>query len=159
MTHQIEHTVTLPVSPELAFRWYTELDNVRRMTPPELHLRILKAETPLAAGSRVLFSIRPKFLPFEINWLLQIEAFETGRRFSERLLKGPFDHWVHSHEFTPLPDGGCRIIDRIEWAGPTILLRAVASDDYINSKLLETFHHREAVIRGALSEASAAGTS
>jgi len=150
MTQRIEHTVRLSVDVSAAFAWYTDLENVRRMTPPELHLRILKAETPLKMGSRVLFSVRPKFVPFEINWLLQVEDFQQDQRFSEKLVTGPFEHWVHSHEFVALADGGCTIIDRIEFDRPVFLIRAVASDEYIRTKLQETFDYREAVIRRAL---------
>jgi ligand-binding SRPBCC domain-containing protein len=149
MAQTVEHTVALSASPAQVFGWYTDLENVRRMTPPELHLRILRAETPLRAGSRVLFSIRPKFIPLEINWLLQVEAFEEGARFSERLITGPFEHWVHRHEFHPTEGGGCRLVDHIEWDKPAFLVRAVASDEYINSKLMETFHFRERVLRAA----------
>jgi ligand-binding SRPBCC domain-containing protein len=152
MSYKIEHTVNLAIPVEQAFAWYTNLDNVRRMTPPELHLRILRAETPLKSGSRVLFSIRPKFVPFEINWLLQVEDFQLNHRFSERLLNGPFDYWVHSHDFISQPDGGCQIVDKIEWDRPAFLLRAVASDSYINEKLMETFHYRESILRTALQQ-------
>jgi ligand-binding SRPBCC domain-containing protein len=155
---RIESRIELAVPVETVFRWYSDVNNVPRMTPPGLHLRLVKAELPLREGSRVKFTIRPRLVPFEIDWLLQVTEFEPNRRFSERLRNGPFDVWVHSHEFIDLGDGRSRVIDAIEWDRPAFIIRAVASDQFIREKLDETFAYRERVLRREL-ESSVTGLS
>jgi ligand-binding SRPBCC domain-containing protein len=152
--YHLTDSVDLRVSLEDAFKYYTDLKHVVRMAPPGLNLRVKKAQLPLRSGSKVLFSTRPRMVPFEMEWLFHIVDFVPNVRFSDELLRGPVSHWVHRHEFAVQANGLCRITDTIEFAPPTGILGALLPPSVIRPRLKEIFHRREEVLRRDLEKGS-----
>lgn len=99
--------------------------SLKAITPPLLPMRFLE-EPPaeLAPGDEVAF--RTWVGPVPVRWRAVIEALEgeldgaggePAEGFQDRMLEGPFDHWLHRHRFTSLDaraGGGTRVHDRIE---------------------------------------------
>jgi ligand-binding SRPBCC domain-containing protein len=44
---------------------------------------------------------------------LHLASIDPGRGFSERSVLGSAPEWHHDRELLPLPEGGCRVVDRI----------------------------------------------
>ncbi len=120
------------------------------MTPSELNLRVIRADTPLRLGSKVLFAIRPRMIPFQMHWLLQVVEYEPERRFADRLVDGPFRNWEHRHEFQPLENGATEVVDYLEFGGLHPLIRRFVGKNFVRRKLEEIFSHREQVLRKKL---------
>ena len=146
----VHHQVEINCSIDELFAYYVDVRNVARLAPPEMNLRILDAELPLEVGSRVMFSVRPVLVPFDVKWLFEVTAFEANRYFEETLIKGPFAHWVHRHQFETLGPNRSRVTDALEFEKPVPMLAAFVSDDYLVRKLREAFVFREAVLRREL---------
>ncbi len=145
--NRVSHTIELAAPVHEVFAFYTDPANVEKMAPPELHARLLKADNPLRLGSRVLFAIRPKMVPFELKWVLEIAEFEEDRLFVDRLRKGPFAHWVHRHFFEEVGRDRTRLTDEIEFGAPVPFLTWIVRRGFVQERLRELFAYRERVLR------------
>jgi ligand-binding SRPBCC domain-containing protein len=87
-----------------------ELGPVMRMTVPrggDLTLR----EGHLGRSWVLLAGV----LPVDYDDLY-IARLDPGRAFSERSVLGSAREWHHDRSVSPLPEGGCRVTDRIAFA-------------------------------------------
>jgi len=83
------------------------------ITPPPIIARIHAAPETLASGDRMDFTLWAG--PIPIRWLACIED-ASARGFTDRQLSGPFETWVHRHEFIPVDADTTDVIDRVEAA-------------------------------------------
>jgi ligand-binding SRPBCC domain-containing protein len=137
------------------FQFYTDVENLPRMMPPDLKMRVVKAHVPLVKGSRVQFAVGLQGVPFEMKWEAEIIEYEPNRFFSDKLLSGPFEYWVHHHEFHELDGGKTEICDTIDVGAPLGLLGRLVENLFINSKIREMFDHRRGILRERFPSASA----
>ena len=144
---RVKDSIELNVPVEKLFAYYHDPRNVARMTPPELHLRLIRAEKPLREGSRVLFGLRPTMLPFELHWLLTITDYDPPHGFSEELSKGPFTYWIHEHRFEALDNNRSRVTDTIRFGRLTGLTGRLIRPSFVRHSLEKTFHHRREVVK------------
>ena len=56
--------------------------------------------------------------PLKLRWTVRHTGFEKGVSFRDEQVRGPFDHWVHTHRFSPDGDDGCLVEDEIDWRPP-----------------------------------------
>ena len=101
------------------FAFFSDIQNLERITPPWLHFKIL---TPLPfeieAGSIIDYRLKLSGVPFQ--WQTKIEEFQPNDFFTDTQAKGPYRYWHHLHRFTDV-EGGTLIEDRIQyrlWGGP-----------------------------------------
>lgn len=52
---------------------------------------------------------------YPVRWVAVIDAFEDGRSFTDRQLRGPLRFWRHTHTVEPR-DGGTRHTDTVEFS-------------------------------------------
>ena len=151
-THRDSFILRAPAA--LVFEYYTSLDNLARMAGGDVTLRVARAETPLRLGSRVHFVLGHRAFPMEVRWEAEITAFEPGRLFEDRQVRGPFEHWVHRHEFEPLEDGRTLVTDTIEVGAPMGVFGRLAQRLLVAHKIEELFRHRREVLRRDLESAA-----
>lgn len=84
-----------------------------RLTPPLLPLRIERDSRRSLTEGEVELRMGPG--PLAIRWLARHEAGPTAHSFTDRLIDGPLDCWVHQHVFEAL-DQGVALTDRITLA-------------------------------------------
>ena len=101
------------------FAFFSDIQNLERITPPWLHFTIL---TPLPftieAGSVIDYRLKLSGIPFQ--WQTKIEEFEPNDFFTDTQARGPYRYWHHLHRFTDV-EGGTLMEDRIRyrlWGGP-----------------------------------------
>ncbi|MDK2970441.1 MAG: hypothetical protein PWP23_196 [Candidatus Sumerlaeota bacterium] len=140
---------------ERVFSYYTDIHSLQKMTPPMMGMRIVKAETPLRRGALIQFKLRPRGIPFDVKWVSRIVEFEENRVFADRQLKGPFDHWVHRHEFRALDDGRTEITDTIEAGTPLGFLGVLLEGILLGQGIQTLFDHRRHVVRDAFAHSKA----
>jgi ligand-binding SRPBCC domain-containing protein len=117
-TFTTEQWVPAPLDDVFAF--FADVQNLPRLSPPDLEVRINRAElvppgfvpTPYearnfaGAGSK----IRIRFVPPEFSLPMEHDAhisdFVWGRMFRDRSTHWPFLRWDHKHEFAPLVRNG-----------------------------------------------------
>ena len=105
----------LPLARPTVFAFFCDPENLPRIMPPELRVRIewaalvapmasaallFKRDRAAGAGSEFVFSFRPlPFLPIRMKWRARIEEFEPEGYFRDTQVSGPMRRWSHRHEF------------------------------------------------------------
>ena len=51
--------------------------------------------------------------PLPLRWLARIENVSAAG-FTDRQLRGPFEHWVHRHAFVAVDETTSQVVDEIE---------------------------------------------
>lgn len=148
----ISDSIDLAVPVQRLFAWYAEPANAVRMSHPDMNLRLVRADLPLRERSRVVFSVRPHMVPFEIYWHFAILEFQTDVSFTEVSEKGPFSHWRHQHRFEALGPDRSRVTDTIQFGPPVGFAAFVLGMGKVRSMLEKSFRHREARLRAELED-------
>ena len=147
MAHVLERSTWIPRPIVEVNRFFSDVANLERITPPELRFRIL---TPLPLEIRLgaLIDYRLSLFGVPFDWRTEITCWEPPHRFVDTQLSGPYRKWVHLHEFTPERDG-TRMRDRVDYALP--LGRAgLLGLPLVRRQLDRIFDFREATIRQLL---------
>jgi ligand-binding SRPBCC domain-containing protein len=113
--------------------------NLIRVTPPELHMRLVDGPPRLELGSRITLQGRRWGIPQRI--VSEVTALEPNVLLQDEQREGPFGKWVHTHRLEPAPEG-TRMTDRIEFTAPGGLLGLVLTERRIEQDLEQVFAYR-----------------
>ena len=95
------------------FRWHERPDALAMLTPRGL-VRIERQEGGIRNGGRTSLSVG--IGPARIRWVARHYGYESGRRFCDEQVAGPFAVWQHTHLFEPVGSSQTLYEDRIEFA-------------------------------------------
>lgn len=140
----LEFSTHLDVPPESVFDWHARPGAFQRLTPPWAPIRLEEFEG-IQEGDRAVLRIGPG--PLALRWVAEHYDVEPGRQFCDRQVQGPFEHWDHTHRFEPTEDGGCRLVDHIEYEPPAGGLGAAAAPYLLEPELRRQFAYRHRVTR------------
>ncbi len=128
------------------FPFFAAARNLERITPPWLRFEMLTREpVDMREGTRLEYRLHVHGIP--IRWVSRIEAWEPGRRFVDRQLRGPYRLWEHTHEVEAHPQGTLSR-DIVLYALPLGPVGAVAHRLLVRRDLERIFDfRREAVAR------------
>ncbi|WP_405223504.1 SRPBCC family protein [Lentisalinibacter sediminis] len=133
----------LPVAD--VFPFFTDVENLERITPPELGFRIV-TPTPVEIEQGTLFEYRLRLWGVPFGWHSRISVWDPPHRFADEQLRGPYHTWFHEHVFEAA-QGGTRMTDRVTYrlpghplAGPLLPL--------VRRQLERIFRFRAATIAG-----------
>lgn len=146
-THKIETSIHLPLKIEDVFPFFCQVENLHRITPPELDFCVL---TPLpidiSLGTTVDYQLRLFRIPFK--WRSEITVWEPPHRFADVQVSGPYKLWEHTHLFYQEEDGTViedNIIYRLPyWPFGEIIYPLV------RAQLKRIFQYRQKTIRELL---------
>lgn len=132
---------------ERVFAFHEEPDAFQRLQPPWQTTQVVQPPTSLAVGTRVV--VKVKVGPFWQTIVAEHVAYEPGRMFADRMVEGPFPHWLHRHVVTPRGPDRCVLTDDIEYALPLGVLGRVFGGWLAQRMLERMFAYRHAVTRRA----------
>jgi ligand-binding SRPBCC domain-containing protein len=132
---------------ERVFGFHEAPDAFQRLQPPWQTTRIVQPPASLAVGTRVVLEI--KVGPFWQRIVAEHVAYEPGRMFADRMLKGPFASWLHRHVVTPKGPDRCVLTDDIEYELPLGWLGRVFGGAFARRSLERMFAFRHQVTREA----------
>jgi len=135
-----EVRLTVPCSAETAFDFVTRPENIRKISPPDVGLAFTSALGRYAMGSRIEFKVQAFGLVREI--VHEVTAFDEPGSFIEEQTSGPFQKWIHEHQFQDTGDGRVIIIDRIEFEKPGGVVGLIMTADRIRENLEIGFDFR-----------------
>jgi ligand-binding SRPBCC domain-containing protein len=121
------------------FDFFLDPANLVRVSPPELHMRLVEGPPRLRQGSVIVLHGRRWGVPQRV--VSAITALEPNVSFVDAQREGPFGKWVHTHCFETVPDG-TRIHDHIEYEPPGGLLGLVVKAGMIERDLRWVFEYR-----------------
>jgi ligand-binding SRPBCC domain-containing protein len=96
---------------EAVFAFHEREDALALLSPPFPPVRVIRRDPGIEAGSRVELKIGP------LAWVALHTAYERNRLFEDRQISGPFERWIHRHEFERVGDS-TRLTDRIDYRLP-----------------------------------------
>jgi ligand-binding SRPBCC domain-containing protein len=146
-----ERSVWVPAPLDEVFDFFSDANNLERLTPPFLQFKVL-TPGPIVMKPGALIDYKLKLRGIPIRWRTEICDWQPGKNFIDKQLKGPYRQWIHTHIFET-KDGGTRVSDRVEYAIPGGLLEPlifplVRRDvegifDYRSKVIAELFGHQE----------------
>ncbi|MBN1929191.1 MAG: SRPBCC family protein [Chlorobiaceae bacterium] len=140
------HTKTwvqrLPVPIDVAWDFFSQPDNLARITPPEMFLRVDGANggEPIYEGMQLSYTLYP-FMMIPVRWTTEIMRVSKPDVFEDRQLSGPYAHWYHRHLFREI-EGGTEMTDIVEYAMPFDVLGEVVEALIVGRRLDEVFEYR-----------------
>jgi ligand-binding SRPBCC domain-containing protein len=138
--HLLERTQHVPLSPADTFTFFTDIDNLERITPPWLRFRILDPRPDkLVAGALLEYSL--VLHRFPIRWTTEIDIWEPPHRFIDFQAHGPYALWEHTHTFEP-SGSGTLMRDHVRYAIPYGPLGALAHVAFVRRDLRRIFDYR-----------------
>ncbi|HTK94698.1 MAG TPA: SRPBCC family protein [Terriglobales bacterium] len=157
-TFTTEQWVPAPLDDVFAF--FADVQNLPRLSPPDLEIRIRGAELVAPAFVPPLYdgrqfagagsNVRIRFVPPEFSIPMEHEAhitdFVWGRMFRDRTSQWPLLRWDHKHEFAPLERNGVRgtlVRDLVRYSLGPGWLGALLHRLFVGKAVAEMFAYRQ----------------
>lgn len=147
MLQIFETSMRLPRPREDVFDFFADAGNLQRITPPELHFRVL-TQQPLRIAEGTLIDYRLRLLGVSFSWQTCIDRWDPPLCFVDRQVRGPYRRWIHTHTF--VAEGDETIInDRVEYLLPLPPFGRIVSP-LVKWQLTRIFSYRQRAIRKLL---------
>ncbi|MDT8436032.1 MAG: TIGR01777 family oxidoreductase [Gemmatimonadota bacterium] len=127
-------------SAEDVYDWHARPGAIERLSPPWEPVRVLERTGGIADGDRAVLRIGVG--PLAVRWVAEHRENEPGRQFCDVQVEGPFARWKHRHRFEPIPDGGCVLEDRIEYALPLEPVSDLVAGGPVGRRIARAFAYR-----------------
>ncbi len=115
-TYMLTRELELTLAPDALFPFFANANNLKKITPPWLHFKILSpAPIVMKVGEEISYQLRLFGVPF--LWTTVISVWDPPYRFVDEQLSGPYRRWVHEHVFEAVSRGTV-VRDRVEYEAP-----------------------------------------
>jgi ligand-binding SRPBCC domain-containing protein len=131
------------VTASMAQAWYflQNPTNLDRITPPDLHFRIV-TEVPAVMFNGLIVEYRITIpLLGTHTWVTEIKHIREGHSFVDEQRLGPYRFWNHYHEIRQEREG-VLLIDKVFYQPPFGLLGQLLHRLYIRQTLERIFAYR-----------------
>ena len=145
--HSLETVTVLPLAAGAVFSFFSNAENLERITPPELAFRIL-TPTPIVVTEGTIIDYRLRLFGVPFDWRTRIVQWQPNDRFVDEQIRGPYRSWKHLHTFVECGDG-TRMTDRVEYRLPFEPAGVVALP-LVRRQLDRIFRYRAKAIRQLL---------
>jgi ligand-binding SRPBCC domain-containing protein len=142
--HQFRRIQVLPITLQEAWDYFSNPNNLSKLTPPAYDFQAAQVELPIYAGQLMVHRIR--VLPFvRMNWLTEITHVVPGEMFIDQQLVGPYKIWHHRHVFKACASG-VEMLDDIHYALPFGPCGDIANAVFVRRQLESLFDFRRDVL-------------
>lgn len=139
MNIHYESIIPAPIPDVFAF--FNDIQNLKRITPASMNMKILEVDGDMGAGTRISMRVQPFIIP--LTWVAHIVEVVPNQYFVDTIEKGPFARWRHRHEFHP-HENGTRLVDDVDFQLPLYPLSSPAERWIARPQLLSMLEHRHA---------------
>jgi ligand-binding SRPBCC domain-containing protein len=122
------------------FGFHERPDALALLTPAFPPVRLISRTGGIETGARV--ELRVGFF----RWVARHTAYEKNRLFVDEQVEGPFDRWVHRHEFEEV-EGKTRLTDHVEYRLPGGALVNGLFGWAVKPGLTQMFRHRHRITK------------
>ena len=142
--HVFRSSLTLHLSREQVFDFFSNAENLERITPPELGFHIV-TPTPIEIkkGAFIDYKLSMHGIPF--GWRSEITRWDPPFEFEDTQLKGPYKQWIHRHRFTEQEVGMTLIEDEVRYRLPMEPFGDLGRF-FVERQLKYIFNHRQKVV-------------
>jgi ligand-binding SRPBCC domain-containing protein len=131
----------LPISLEDAWDFFSSPKNLNRITPGDMHFKILN-EVPekVYPGAMIIYDISP-FMNIHFKWVTEITEVNHLEYFVDEQRKGPYRIWHHEHHFKKT-DGGVLMTDKLYYDIGKSVFGWMAGNLFVHKKVKAIFRFR-----------------
>ena len=134
----------IPATNKDAFDYHAREGALERLVPPWSILTVTSHEGNIKDGAKSTLKVR--LWPFSLKWTAEHFGYLQDRRFQDKMVKGPFQSWIHTHSFIPDEIGHCIMEDKIAYSPPFGKLGPILLNDTIQNNLNQLFHYRHRIL-------------
>jgi ligand-binding SRPBCC domain-containing protein len=139
-----KHSSIINAPIEVVWQFHERPDILQLLTPPWQPLQAVRRQGGLEEGAITEFRLFLGILP--LTWLARHTKYEKYRLFVDEQISGPFESWIHRHEFTP-ENGKTRLTDAISFAMPGGDVTEFISGWLVQLQLEAMFRYRHYVTK------------
>jgi len=139
-----KHSSIINAPIEVVWQFHERPDILQLLTPPWQPLQAVRRQGGLEEGAIMEFRLFLGILP--LTWLARHTKYEKYRLFVDEQISGPFESWIHRHEFTP-ENGKTRLTDAISFAMPGGDVTEFISGWLVQLQLEAMFRYRHYVTK------------
>lgn len=150
--HYLRASLHLAVPRARAFAFFGDVENLARITPPELAFRI-RTPLPVTLGEGSLIDYTIGLYGIPMRWRTRIVRWRENEEFVDEQLRGPYALWVHRHSFRDDGAGGTIIEDEVRYRLPLSPLGDIAHP-LVRRQLARIFRYREEMVSRLLGDRS-----
>ena len=143
---RFSHSFIVPADIDRVWAFYTDIDHLEVITPPQMRLKVRKSSTgsKIQEGAEVWIEGN---LAIKSTWHSRITSMEPYV-YVDEMLEGLFKTWKHTHAFKKA-DGGTEVVDEIEFELRYGFLGRIL-EGYAYRQLEKIFAHRKSATIAAL---------
>ncbi|OFZ18896.1 MAG: TIGR01777 family protein [Bdellovibrionales bacterium RBG_16_40_8] len=137
-------SVWVPEIIDKVFTFFAAVENLERMSPPQMNFRVVsKSTTQMAKGTLVDYKLKTHGV--SLKWRSRIMRWEPPHLFSDTQDIGPFKYWHHTHEF--ITQGrGTLIKDKLHYRLPLRVFGRLGLP-LIKKDIKNIFNYRKRVLQ------------
>ena len=149
--NRLHYRQELTTSVEKAWLFFSDPQNLRRITPPWLDFMVT-SDLPahMYQGMIITYTIRP-LAGVRMNWVTEITHVHEPLFFVDEQRFGPYRFWHHQHRFEAVA-GGVVVDDLVHYALPFGPLGRLIDRWHVRARLEEIFRYRRRVLREIFGE-------
>ncbi len=151
--HTLDTEIWLPLPIETVFEFFGDAGNLNTLTPPWLNFQIL-TPPPITMGVGTLIDYKLRIRGMPIRWQTEITRWDPPFAFEDRMNRGPYRHWLHTHTFE-VENGGTKIRDHVDYAVPGWFVEPLVHRLMVAPDLQTIFEYRQQKIRENLANDTA----
>ena len=139
--YRLHNQQFLPISKEIAWRFFSAPQNLQKITPEELDFRMTSPdEGKVYLGQIITYTIRLNKV-FKMNWVTEITGLIHENYFVDEQRFGPYKMWHHRHAFEEV-EGGVLVTDIVHFKVPFSLIAPLAYRFFVKQNLKRIFNYR-----------------
>ena len=138
----IESIQVIPSSLDEAWDFFSDPENLSKITPPDMGFKILsRFGDSIYPGMIISYKIKP-ILGISLRWVTEITHVKEGEYFVDEQRIGPYRLWHHQHHFKQTEEG-VEMYDRVDYALPAGWLGSILHSLFVKKKLEGIFQFRK----------------
>ena len=134
----------IPATNKEAFDYHAREGALERLVPPWSILTVISHEGDIRVGAMSTFKV--SFGLIGLKWTAVHFGYLQDRQFQDKMVKGPFQSWIHTHSFIPDEIGHCIMEDKIAYSPPFGKLGPILLNNTIQNNLNQLFHYRHRIL-------------
>lgn len=143
----LEREQIIPATLDEAWSFFSNPQNLAKITPPDLGFEVLDRETDtIHDGQELEYRVTP--LPgMKTRWVSRITGVDEPRGFTDEQKVGPYRMWRHEHRFERTDDDRVRIVDTVRYRMPFGWLGRLVHAVLVRPRLERIFDFRKRVLK------------
>ena len=138
--------IDMAVPVEEAFAWHERPGALERLTPPWVVMKNIRRTGGIKTGATVEMDLCAP--GFSMKTQAEHIGYAKNDYFQDRMVKGPFSQWIHTHLFHPRGDTLSCLEDRVQYQLPIHLPPKWAA--MVEKELHRMFSYRHTVMNNDL---------